>query len=369
MNRKFFRCTACGAVFDGDVDICPVCGAGSERFEEVDPGKVAYRNNTGDMYLILGGGVAAVSAAEAIRARDNTGNIAILTDEPAAPYNRPMLTKRLSDKSPPMFVRKPEWYPANRVQLYTGMRIRSLDAPSRHVVLDDGTTFRYDKCVYAMGAECFVPPIPGADGANCATIRRLADVERIERMLATAKTAAVIGGGVLGLESAWALRKRGLGVAVIEVEERLMPRQLDEDASRRLKKAAEESGVRILTGAKTAEITPESVLLADGTAVPADIAILSCGIRANAAVAKDAELGVARAVVVDEFMRTSDESVFACGDCAEFKGVDMGLWPEAAEQGRIAGANASGDDLRYAPERYPVSFIGFGIRIFDGKIQ
>jgi NAD(P)H-nitrite reductase large subunit len=236
-------------------------------------------------------------------------------------------------------------------------------------VLEDGATFRYDKCVYAMGAECFVPPIPGANGENCACIRRLTDVERVEKMLATGKSAAVIGGGVLGLESAWALKKRGLEVTVIEVEERLMPRQLDEDVSRKLQQAAESSGVHILTGAKTARITPESVVLADGTAVPADIVILSCGIRANAAVAKDAGLEVARAVVVDEFMRTSDENVFACGDCAEFHGVDMGLWPEAAEQGRIAGANASGDDLRYEPERYPVSFMGFGIRIFDGKIK
>jgi len=369
MDRKFFRCTACGAVFDGDVDVCPVCGVGSERFEEVDPGKIAYRNNTGDLYLILGGGVAAVSAAEAIRARDNTGNIAILTDEPTAPYNRPMLTKRLCDKTAPLFVRKPEWYPANRVQLYTGMRIRAMDVPSRHVVLDDGTTFRYDKCVYAMGAECFVPPIPGADGKNCATIRRLSDVERIENMLPGARSAAVIGGGVLGLESAWALKKRGLAVTVIEVEERLMPRQLDEEVSRKLRRAAEDSGVRILTGARTERITPEGVVLAGGTSAPAEIVILSCGIRANAAIAKDAGLGVARAVVVDEFMRTSDGNVFACGDCAEFRGVDMGLWPEAAEQGRIAGANASGDNLSYRQERYPVSFIGFGIRIFDGKIQ
>ena len=170
------------------------------------------------MYLILGGGIAAVSAAEAIRARDNTGNIAILTDEPAAPYNRPMLTKRLSDKSPPMFVRKPEWYPANRVQLYTGMRIRSLDAPSRHVVLDDGTTFRYDKCVYAMGAECFVPPIPGADGANCATIRRLADVERIEGTCDP--RADILGAGAgRGRVGAEIARARRSG---IEVEARLI---------------------------------------------------------------------------------------------------------------------------------------------------
>ncbi len=368
MDEQMSRCKVCGATFEAGVDICPVCGANSDHFERVKA-KEPFRRDSKDVYLLLGGGVAAVSAAEAIRARDATGSIAILGDEAIAPYNRPMLTKQLVTHGPAVPVKKGIWYEEKRIELLTGRHVRALHLEEKAVELDGGEKLRYDKCIYAMGAECFVPPIPGADGENCTCIRRLSDVEKLEQMVKTARSAAVIGGGVLGLEAAWAFRQLGLEVAVIEAEERLMPRQLEEGVSARLKAAAEEKGVRVFVGVKTRRIERNRVELENGGAMPAEIVVLSCGIKPNVEIAREAGLSVARAVVVDEQMRTSDGNVFACGDCAEYQGVDMGLWPEATEQGRIAGANAAGDHLIYRPQRYPVSFMGFGLRLFDGQIK
>lgn len=360
---KVLRCKVCGAVFEAGVEVCPVCGVGPEHFEEVEAKETAYRNNTGNLYLILGGGIAAVSAAEAIRARDHTGSVVMLTDEPTAPYNRPMLTKKLNGDASTMLVQEPAWYQENGIQIYTDMRIQSIDLAEKEVSLESGVAFRYDRCVYALGAECFVPPIPGADGDNCVSIRRVSDIKKIDAIAKTAKTAAVIGGGVLGLEAAWALKKRGLEVTVIETADRLMARQLSEETSAALRSAAEKSGVAIYTGAQTAGISTDGVALADGTKIPGELVILSCGVRANTAVAKAAGLQVERGVVVDAWMRTSDRNVFACGDCAEFEGVNMALWSEASEQGRIAGANASDDDIVYKQESFPVAFTGFGFTL------
>lgn len=155
-------------------------------------------------------------------------------------------------------------------------------------------------------------------------------------MLGSVKNAVVIGGGVLGLEAAWELRKSKLNVTVLELAPMLMGRQLDQTAGDMLKAIAGDRGIRIETGVTIEAIEGDGhasgVRLADGTVIPAELVIVSCGVRANSALAKEAGLTVDRAVVADSHMATSDPDIFACGDCAQFEGMNYAIWPEAVDR-------------------------------------
>jgi NAD(P)H-nitrite reductase large subunit len=229
--------------------------------------------------------------------------------------------------------------------------------------------FAYDKLVIALGAECFVPPLKGRELDGVFTIRTIADTAKIYAALPNVKSAVVIGGGVLGLEAAWELLKLNLEVTVIETSPYLLNKQLDAESSERLRAIAESKGAHVITGLGVAEITGPgrvaAVMLGDGTGVEAQMVIISTGVRANTELAKGAGCEIGRAVIVDEQMRTSVSGIFSAGDCAEFEGVNMALWSEASEQGRIAGASAVGDsEEKYVPPSAAVTFNGFDTSLF-----
>jgi NAD(P)H-nitrite reductase large subunit len=162
----------------------------------------------------------------------------------------------------------------------------------------------------------------------------------------------VIGGGILGLEAAWQLKLLGLPVTVLEVAPLLMMRQLDEASSLHLRKISEAKGLIIHTGVQISEIKTENnwanaVVLQDGRSFDADLIIVSAGVKASTELAKQLGVTLGRAIIVDETMRTSVPDVFAAGDCAEFKGINYAIWPQALDQGKVAGANAAGDELVY----------------------
>ena len=351
------RCLVCGAVFDADAEVCPVCGVGPDQFEPVDaPPKSEYRHDTEEIFMILGGGTAALSAAKAIRARNHTASIVLVSEEEALPYNRPMLTKALTqgELGDNLAIEAQSWYAENRVYPMLGHRIVSLDPEAREVHLEGGIRLAYDKLIYALGARCFVPPFPGAELDGVYAIRGLNDAQKVRAAVKPGRSAAVIGGGVLGLEAAWSLREAGMDVTVIETAPKLLAGKVDDEASALITRIAGKAGVKIIVNAKVDRIAgegrAEAVLLADGTRVPGELVIVSCGIRANTAVAETGGLAIGRAVQVDAHMRASAARVYACGDCAEFEGMNYGIWPEATQQGEIAGANAAGEALAYVPE-------------------
>ena len=351
------RCTVCGAVFDASLDTCPVCGVGRDQFEPVgEAAKSNFRHDTKEIFMILGGGTAALSAAKAIRERNRTATIVLVSDEEALPYNRPMLTKALTagELGDNLAIEAADWYDANNVYPMLGRRVVEIDPKAKEVRLEGGIRLAYDKLIYALGARCFIPPFPGGSLEGVYAIRGIEDARKVRAAVRDGGKAAVIGGGVLGLEAAWSLRQAGMEVTVIETAPKLMAGKLDDEASALLTRIAEEAGVRILANAKVerieGETKAEAVSLADGTRVAADFVVVSCGIRANTAVADTAGLAIGRAVRVDAHMRSSASGVFACGDCAEYEGMNYGIWPEATQQGEIAGANAAGEALSYKPE-------------------
>ncbi len=368
--RSLVKCLVCGEIFDASMDICPVCGVGKENFVSVDAEESGYVNNTQEYYVILGNGTAGLNAAKAIRERDKTGAVIMISNEPYPAYNRPMLTKSIVAGLTPeqIAIEKPDWYEENKVYQMLGKQIQSINMEDKEAILDSGEKVHFTRLIYALGSECFIPPIKGSDLEEVVAIRRLSDVEKVEKLMETASKAVVIGGGVLGLEAAWELKKAGLEVQVLEVAPVLMGRQLDTEAAEILKENARKNGVEIHTGVSVEAIEGEEhvtgVRLSDGTVFPAQIVIVSAGVRANTKLAQDIGLDVGRAVKVNGRMETGIPGVYACGDCAEYDGANYAIWPEAADQGRIAGANAAGEELKYEPVLAALTFHGMNTALF-----
>lgn len=317
-------------------------------------------------YFILGGGVAALSAAKAIRENDPNGLIVMLTEEDALPYSRIMLTKQLMKavSAADLTLEPAAWYdaPGRDIIPLTGRRVKAIDTERKTVSLEDGLVFPYDKLVYALGARCFIPPFEGSNSNKVVAIRTAEDASRVRELAATATNAVVIGGGVLGLEAAWALHQAGIAVSVVEFAPRLMPRQLDEWESARVAQAIEASGTKLYLSASVAKYDGSTLTLQDGRIIPADMVIVSAGVRANAEIAAAAGIRVERKVIVDERMQTSAPDVYAAGDCAEYE-ISYALWAEASEMGRVAGVNAAGGDAVYKAVPRAMHFEGFGIEV------
>ena len=223
------KCLICGEIFDSSIEICPVCGAGKEHFVPVETEETSYRRDTKDFYVILGNGAAGFQAAKAIRERDLTASVLMISNEPYSAYNRPMLTKSIMAglKADQIAIESDAWYKENNIIQILGREVTEIDTNQREIGLGDGTRLRYTKLIYAMGSECFIPPIPGADKEQVVAIRRLSDTQKIEGLLPQVKNVVVIGGGVLGLEAAWELRKAKCKVTVLEIAPPLLGRQLD----------------------------------------------------------------------------------------------------------------------------------------------
>ena len=372
MSKKMVKCTICGAEFEEGTAVCPVCGVGPENFVPVEPDTELKKKNTHENFVIIGGGPAARSAAAAIRDRNCTCSITLITMEDALPYNRPMLTKSLlKDHSGDALAIEPaEWYSKNDIYVVTGTKVTAIDTVAREITMEmaDGAKggMKYDKLIYAPGAFCFVAPIKGSELDHVVTVRNVSDTERIRNLVKSrdAKNIVCIGGGVMGLEGAWNMKEEGFDVTVLETAPALLPRQLDDKAAGLLQRIGEKNGVNIVTGAKITEITEDAVLLEDGRAFPAEIVIMSTGMRPYTQLAEESGIRVDKWVSVDSRMRTSADRVYAAGDCAAVNGQPQAFWAQAEATGKVAGANAAGDPMEYEPIGSALVMHAFGTAVF-----
>lgn len=323
-----------------------------------------YFRDTDDSFVILGAGVAALSAARTIRRHNRTARIQLFEAESTMPYSRPMLSKAslrgFSMQAYPLVTEA--WLKDNRIELISGRRVAALDADKHLVTLDSGEQFCYDTCIYALGAECFIPPISGAEKAGVFSLRRSTDVRKLRTALVGVEDAVVIGGGAVGLEAAWQCREHGIRTTVIEAAPYLLEKSADPYVSAALGACLERAGIRAMTGAAVKAIQGAGAVnsvLVDQETIPAQAVILSTGIRANTEIAKQAGISAARFVAVDEYMQTSVKDVFACGDCAAYNGKNNATWLHAARQGEIAGLNAVGRRIAFQAEEI-ASILHFG---------
>ena len=296
-------------------------------------------------YTIVGNGIAGITAAQAIIRADSDAELHVLGSEPYPYYQRPRLWELIAGETTQdeLYFRSLEWYKIKGIQVHVEARVTALDTDEHFLSLAGGTRMDYDRLLLATGARSFVPPLAGAEKSGVFVLRSLDDALAIKEQAKRSSSAAVIGGGLLGLETARALHSAGLDVTVIEFAPRLLPRQLDVEGARVLQSLLEAQGLRIITGAETETIMGDThatgVCLKDGRTVNGELVLISTGIRSRIELARDAGLDANRGVVVDEHLRTSVADVYAAGDVAEFSGIVYGIIPSAIEQARIAAAN------------------------------
>jgi len=301
------------------------------------------------LYLIVGGGVAGVTAAQAIVRADPAARVSVLGAEPVPYYYRPRLWEFIAGQieQDALTFRSLTWYAERGIDLRLGKRVTAIDPVVHRLTLADGSHAGYDRLLLATGAHSFVPSFEGIDKEGVFTLRTLDDALAIRAYAQDVGSVAVIGGGLLGLETARSLLSLGLEVTVIEFVPRLLPRQLDVEGAQVLQSRLEAMGLHILTGVATDAILGSEratgVRLKDGRVIDGRLVLISTGIRSEIGLAREAGLAVDRGVVVDEQLRTSATDIYAAGDVAEFEGTVYGIIPAAIEQARVAAANMIAD--------------------------
>jgi len=304
-------------------------------------------------YLIIGNGVAGTTAAENIRKVDKAGKITVVTEETTPFYYRMRLPEFISgdlaeDK---LGAKKDQWYRDHGIDLKLNTRIQDASLEKKAVTTQNTQEISFDRLLLATGSRSFIPPMKGADKKGVFALRTIQDARNIVAWAKNIQKVVLIGGGLLGLEAGNALRKLGKKLTVVEFFPRLLPRQLDVAGGGRLQKIMEGMGFSFRLGAKTQEIKGEDrvsgVLLEGGEVLPAEMVIVSAGVRPALELAKALSLDHDKGVKVDEHMRTNQPGIYAAGDVAEFKGIPYGIWTAATEQGQIAGTNMAGGNASY----------------------
>jgi len=304
-------------------------------------------------YIIIGNGVAGTTAAENIRKEDKEGNITIVTDENLPFYYRIRLNEYISGDmtEQDLIAKKDQWYKDLNIELKLGTRISGAEPGENVIITEDNQRFSYDCLLVATGSHSFIPPIKGSDKKGVFTLRSIEDARNISAWAKDIEDVVLIGGGLLGLEAGNALRKMGKKVMVVEFFPRLLPRQLDVDGAKRLQDIMEGMGFSFRLGAKTENIMGEvqvsGVLLEGGEALPAEMVIISAGVRPNLELAEPLGLDQDKGIKVDKHLRTNQPDIYAAGDVAAFEGMPYGIWPAAMGQGKIAGINMVGGDMIY----------------------
>ncbi len=333
-------------------------------------------------YLIVGNGVAGTTAAAAIRKTDSTGEIWMITEEAHPFYSRIRLMEYISGEVdlPKLQIKNQAWYEENKIQLALNSRVADIDPAAREIVTPDGRKFSYDKLLLATGAVSFLPPIKGSEKQGVFTLRNIQDAEAIKKYARGKSKALLIGGGLLGLEVGNSLRKAGLTVSVAEFFPRLLPRQTDPACAGLLKGRLEQMGFVFYLGVVSKEIlgeeTAQGLLLEDGRRIPADLVIVSAGVRPNMALAQKLGIKVGKGIPVTDRMETEIPGIFAAGDAIEHRGVVYGIWSAAEQQGEVAGTVMAGGSLTYNGTTFSNQLKVVGIDLLaagdidpDGKLE
>ncbi len=322
--------------------------------------------------VIIGNGIAALSAAESFRKYNSDSEILLLSADNYPSYYRIKLSHYLGKsgfRDEELFVKDAAWYQDKAIRTILGVRVESVDFENKVVHMEDGVEYHYDKLLLANGSRPFVPPLKGTDRKGVFTLRTLDDLKTIHQWLTDKRQVVIIGGGLLGLEAAHGVVELGKTVNVMEFSDHLLSRQLDKELSAMVQKQLEEEGLTFSLGAGCEEILGDErvsgVRLSNGTEVPADAVIVSAGVRPNTELFAGSPLTVNKGVVVNQHMQTTIPDVYAAGDIAECHGMVYGLWTAANEQGKIAGANLAGERVEYPAPQLSASLMIGSVKLFS----
>ncbi len=296
--------------------------------------------------VMVGNGMAGVrTLEELLKLAPDLYDITVFGAEPHPNYNRILLSPVLAGEQTvdDIILNPLDWYAENQITLHMGKKVVKIDRQARFVETDDGTRAAYDRLLLATGSTPFMLPVPGKDLPGVISFRDIADVDAMIRAASQYKHAVVIGGGLLGLEAANGLMKRGMDVSVVHIGPWLMERQLDEPAARLLQKSLEEKGMQFLLQKQTAELVAgadgrvASIKFKDGSEAPADLVVMAVGIRPNSELAESAGLHCNRGIVVTDTLQTvTDPRIYSIGECAAHRGIAYGLVAPLFEQAKVA---------------------------------
>jgi nitrite reductase (NADH) large subunit len=322
--------------------------------------------------VVVGGGMAATRLVEEVTAlAPGHYDIRVIGEEPRLAYNRVLLSSVLAGdvRLAEIELKPSAWWRAAGVEFLSGHRAVGVDTAARMVLLEGGARVAYSKLALATGSRALRLNIEGAVLAGVHTFRDIADVEALTALGGAGGRIVVVGGGLLGLEAAYGLVRRGAEVTLAHVMDRLMERQLDAEGAATLHRLVAKTGVRVLLGASAVRVGGDShvrrVEFADGTIVEADAVVFAVGVRANTELAAAAGLAVARGVLVDDRLATSEANIFAIGECAEHRGVCYGLVEPAYEQARVLAARLAGRDAEYRGSVVSTNLKVLGVRVFS----
>ncbi|WP_042357160.1 nitrite reductase large subunit NirB [Bacillus rubiinfantis] len=299
--------------------------------------------------VMIGNGMAGVRTIEEIlKLAPGQFEITIFGKEPYPNYNRIKLSNILQGdtKFEDIIINPLDWYNENHIRLYTNETIVNIDITKKCVISNEGREVPYDELIIATGSNSFILPIPGADKPGVTGFRDIKDCEMMIKSAETAKKAAVIGGGLLGLEAAKGLMNLGMQVDVVHLMPHLMERQLDPIASSLLRTELEAQGMNFLLEKETVEIVGDSQVsglrFKDGSTIDADLVVMAVGIKSNVTVAKNSGIYVNRGIVVNDFMETNIPHIYAVGECAEHREIVYGMVAPLYEQGKVLAKRICG---------------------------
>jgi nitrite reductase (NADH) large subunit len=296
--------------------------------------------------VLVGNGMAGMrTVEELLKLAPDLYDITVFGAEPHGNYNRILLSPVLAgEKMVEDIITHPRsWYAERGIALHAGDPVVSIDRARRVVMSELGRRVPYDRLLLATGSRPFIVPVPGHTLDGVVGFRDIADVDTMLAAAQPGRRAVVIGGGLLGLEAASGLLKRGMDVTVLHLTDSLMNQQLDGAASALLKAALEQRGLRVLLNAQTAAIEGRGqvsqVRLADGQLLPADLVVMAAGVRPNTDLAKACGLRVERAILVDDTLQTFDPAIYAVGECVQHRSATFGLVAPLWEQARACAAH------------------------------
>ena len=326
--------------------------------------------------VMVGNGMAGVrTLEELLKLAPDLYDITVFGAEPHPNYNRILLSPVLAgEQTIDEIVLNPlAWYDEHRITLHRGKKVVDIDRRRRTVRADDGTECEYDRLLIATGSVPFMPPLPGIGLQGVLGYRDIADTQAMIDASARYRHAVVIGGGLLGLEAANGLMRRGMQVTVIHIGPWLMERQLDQTAAGLLQRSLEERGLRFRTAAHTAALIGGTdgrvmaVQLKSGEEIPADLVVVAAGIRPNTELAEHVGLHCDRGIVVTDTLQTiTDPRIYAVGECASHRGVAYGLVAPLFEQGKVCATHLAQFGIgRYTGSQVSTKLKVTGIDLFS----
>ncbi len=309
--------------------------------------------NAAQKLVVIGNGMSGQAALEEIlKIKNDNIEMAVFGGEPFHSYNRIMLSDVLSGKRSfsQLNTKNRSWYEENKIKLFTGSVVTKIDKDKKRMYAQNGYSSPYDKILIATGSVPFIPPIKGVDKKGVFVYRTIEDVWSIAEVSRYRKKAVVIGGGLLGLEAAKALKDNGMDVSVVHLADHLMEQQLDYDSGWILQMLLERMGLKFRVQAVTDEILGDDsvsgIRLNTGEEIDADLVLICTGIKPNTELAENLGLMVKRGIVVNDFMETSQEGIYAIGECVEHRGMVYGLFDPLTNQAKVVADVIAGSGVK-----------------------